>query len=219
MIYVNGDSYSAEGGGHRVWSDFLQHPVKNKSLQGSNNDRIFRSSIEDLLVDNYTHAIIGFSFVCRKEIWYNGDKNLKQLKQRNLWDGNSETRFDTDQRYCNHKLVDEDIKQLISNKHQCITKDFSDFIHSLVTFVCFLKSQNIKYLLFRAAEEPDMQNMNWDYIKNTQAWNYLAQDPNILDFDFSIPKFARDRNLETTSTGHMYESGHKKFAEFVTQYV
>ena len=40
--------------------------------------------------------------------------------------------------------------------------------------------------------------MNWPFIKSLNAWKYIQQDNNILNFDFNIPKFANDRNLSTT---------------------
>ena len=60
--------------------------------------------------------------------------------------------------------------------------------------------------------------MNWPFIKSLNAWKYIQQDNNIQIL-FSIPKFANDRNLSTTDTGHMYEDGHKQFSEYLKKYV
>ena len=50
-ILINGDSYSAKTN-QRVYGDFLQEqlglPVYNIAQQGSNNQRIIRSTLENL---------------------------------------------------------------------------------------------------------------------------------------------------------------------------
>jgi len=234
-IYINGDSYSQKQS-HKVYSDFLQelYPttnVINQAIYGSNNSRIFRKSTEDLLLSTgKTFAIIGFSFTEREEIWYNGDYPAGHIYEKNTTDFpiNSDLidkiKFDTSvwhfyQQETNKNYNDTDIKNMITNKHISPTKNMTDFIFNLVQFAGFLKSRNIDYLLFRAAKEDDMKDLNWDFIKSTNAWKYIQQDPNILDLDFSIPRFALDNNCAVTETGHMYEDGHKAFVGYLKQYV
>lgn len=235
-IYVNGDSYTAKKNDQNVYSDFLQEiysncNIVNTSISGSNNTRIFRKSTEDLLYStDKTFAIIGFSFINREEIWYNGDHMLGRLNKSNTADFPINSSLYNKLKFCtagwyykelddNKNFNDQDIKNMLTNRHTNPTKDFVDFILNLVQFVGFLKSRKIKYLIFRAAEEGDGKGMNWPFIKSLNSWKYIQQDNNILDFDFSIPKFANDRNLPTTDTGHMYEDGHKEFAEFLKKYV
>jgi len=235
-IYINGDSYSQKNSNHKVYSDFLSElypdtSVINQALLGSNNTRIFRTSTENLLLSTgKTFAIIGFSFTQREEIWYNGDYPAPHINKKNTYDFpinsnlKDKLKFDTNtwhfyEQETNKNYNDPDIKNMITNKHVSPTKNMTDFIFNLVQFAGFLKSCNIDYLLFRAAKEKDMQDLNWDFIKSTKAWKYIQQDPNILDLDFSISRFALDNNCAVTESGHMYEDGHKAFAGYLKQYV
>ena len=235
-IYINGDSYSQKICDHKVYSDFLSElypdtSVINRAIKGSNNTRIFRKSTEDLLLSTgKTFAIIGFSFTEREEIWYNGHFYKKIIYEKNTNDFpiNSDLvdklKFDTSvghfyQQETNKDYNDPDIKNMITNRHRSSTKNMTDFIFNLVQFAGFLKSRDIDYLLFKAAKEDDMKDLNWDFIKSTNAWKYIQQDPGILDLDFSIQRFAIDNNCAVTETGHMYEDGHKAFVGYLKQYV
>ena len=235
-IYVNGDSYSQLSEDHKVYSDFFSElypdtSVINRAIYGSNNARIFRTSTEDLLsATGKIFAVIGFSFTQREEIWYTGDYPASHIYEKNTSDFpvNSELvdkiRFDTSvwhfyEQETNAGYDDPDIKNMITNKHVSPTKNMTDFIFNLVQFSGFLKSQNIDYLLFRAAKEDDMQDLNWYFIKSTSAWKYTQQDPGILDLNFNIPDFAADYSYNRSKTGHMYEDGHRAFAEYLKQYV
>lgn len=242
-IYINGDSYSSldgnrfsKPGAHKVYSDFLKNmcpdiKIINAAMSGSNNARIFRKSTEDLLtMSEKTFAVIGFSFTERQELWYTGNNPSRMCSNTNTHDFpiNSDLidklKFDTSMYYfyeqeTNKDFNDPDIKNMITNKHQSPTKNMTDFIFNLVQFAGFLKSNNIDYLLFRAAQEGDMEDLNWDFIKSTNAWKCIQQDSGILDLDFSIPNFAADNNFSVTDTGHMYEDGHFAFAKYLKHYV
>lgn len=235
-IYVNGDSHSQKRSEYKVYSDFLSelYPnanVINNALWGSNNIRIFRKSTEDLLATSgKTLAVIGFSFVTREEFWYNGDYPVPHIYEKNTFDFPinrnlvDKLGFDTTLHHMYWQETvsdydDPDIKNMIVNKHHNPTKNLTDFIFNLVNFTGFLKSQNIDYLLFRGSLEQDLELINWDFIKSTNAWKYIQQDQKILDLDFSIPRFAYENNLSTDDLGHLLEDGHKKFTEFLASYV
>lgn len=231
-ILVNGDSFTASvkncySIGYaenslpwtNVYSDCLAKNLNcnviNLAIPGANNTRIFRTTTEYILRNSIDIVIVGFSFVQRKEIWYKGDDKRNQL--RNAFDTpGHELCFDTLD-YYRTQGVDDDIKSMLINKHQNPTLDLINFLSQLISFSAFCKQHNKKYILFRAAEDRDQKEYNWDYIKDTIIWKSICKDPNILDLDFSIPKFARDNNLMTLDTGHMYDDGHEMFANYLQQ--
>lgn len=65
----------------------------------------------------------------------------------------------------------------------------------------------------------DQAEYNWNYIYNTMAWQIIKKDPYIFNLDFSIPKFAHDRGLKTIDSGHMFNCGHKEFANYLKKYI
>ena len=76
MIYVNGDSYSERRVLDGAWSDYLGVETHNNAKIGSSNDRIIRTTIEDihqLGTNNIEKVIIGFSFVMREEVWWDNE--------------------------------------------------------------------------------------------------------------------------------------------------
>ena len=77
-VLINGDSYSAKNNNHRVYSDFLQEqlglPVYNIAYPGSSNQRIIRSTLENLHHYKNPLVLIGWSFIRRMEVWYYGTK-------------------------------------------------------------------------------------------------------------------------------------------------
>lgn len=231
-ILINGDSYSASvqncySIGHaenslpwtNVYGDYLRkklnYDVINLAMPGSSNTRIFRTTTEYILQNSVDIVIVGFSFAHRKEIWYKGKDKRNRL--RNEFDNpGHELCFDTLD-YYRTQGVDDDIKSMLINKHQNPTLDLINFLTQLIGFSAFCKQHNKKYILFRAAEDPDQKDYNLDYIKNTPIWKSICEDPNILELDFSIPKFARDNNLMTLDTGHLYDDGHEMFANYLQQ--
>ena len=87
ILYVNGDSYSAVSNGKR-YSDFLGESlgrkVINNAIPGSCNDRIFRTSLRDLIQLKLQYsdviAVISLSFPIRTELW---DQHIKNNKFSN----------------------------------------------------------------------------------------------------------------------------------------
>jgi hypothetical protein len=81
-IIVNGDSYSAAGISipwATTLAEQLNLPLVNIASAGSSNDRITRTTIEQVLQEknntNRLIVIVGWSFVRRLEVWYYGNKS------------------------------------------------------------------------------------------------------------------------------------------------
>lgn len=232
LIYVNGDSYSAANNDFPVYSDHLDDIGKcviNNAMPGSNNDRIFRKTLEDLIGIEHTNTlvILGFSFITRVEVWYHGSNNkiLQDIKVRNNKD------FPI-----NEKLVDKlqlstvdyignndsnDQQWKSTSLYTDINKQVIDFLIQLECLIGWLENNNINYLIFSAAENNDWKGYNWDFITNTNVYKKLMSNNKILGnfFNFSIKKFCEDRNLKTTPTSHMFADGHLEFSKFIKNHV
>jgi hypothetical protein len=93
VIYVNGDSYSKSNG--KNYGDYLSElfnqPLMHKGIEGSSNNRIFRTTTRDLLklkkqgVEN-CYVIIGLSFWFRTELWIE-DHGIARWNQFEFDDG------------------------------------------------------------------------------------------------------------------------------------
>jgi hypothetical protein len=218
-ILISGDSYSAPTK-HKVYGDFLSEhfgiPVKNFAIQGSNNDRILRSSIEYLqeVKSEYQNplVIIGWSFIRRLEVWYyeNNRKLINQIPD------SADSRFITLDHVINAGEATLEQKALI-NEDLFIHKQLMDFYTNLYMFAHYLESQNLSYAFFSAAKNTDCPIHCFPYIHSLEQVKWVEKNPNIFKLhDFCILNWAIENDPDCHSvTGHLSELGHKKFANFL----
>jgi hypothetical protein len=216
-IYINGDSYSAEHVGQISYSSFIANiidiPVINHAASGSCNDRIFRTTLEycaNLKQNQRPLIIIGFSFIAREEIWV---ENIAKYSGR-IKDHPGSQLVTSDW----VEKVDELTRHAIIDQN--INKQVIHFYTKLFMFVHTLKSMDLPYYIFSAANNTDYRNLNWDSLKNLQIFQQVSQDPNIINLHkFNIGEWAKDNHLNTTPTCHLYEDGHKMFADYLLENV
>jgi hypothetical protein len=200
MIYVNGDSYSAENNEITVYSKYIEEllgdTVINSAVVGSSNDRIIRTTIEDCLKFSPSLAIIGLSFITREEVWWKDSlvtlDSIKDDKQG--WNSFKD------------KIVDLNIN------HQMI-----HFYTKVFMLIKTLEQLNIDYLIFSAADNIDFRALNWDYLKTFRHVNLIWENQKVIDFhSFNVPLWAKENNYPTTATGHLLTSnGHYNFANYL----
>lgn len=217
-IIVNGDSYSAFNNKHRVYSDYLKYklniPVINISAAGSSNDRITRSTIEQVIkiTDQFTNplVVIGWSFVRRMEVWYYG-KNPSVSKQcyddlnfitLNWLINNGEA---TLEQKC---LVQEDL---------FVHKQLMDFYTQVYLLSQFLKNNNCSYFFFSAAKNCEIPLNSFPVIEQLSQVKAVANDPDIFKLhNFYIMDWALKNDPDCDKvTGHLSEVGHEKFSTFL----
>ena len=218
-ILINGDSYSAPTK-HKVYGDFLSEhfgvPVKNFAIQGSNNQRILRSSIEYLqkVKSEYQNplVIIGWSFIRRLEVWYYGN-NQKLINQI---PDSAASRFVTLDRVIGAGEATLEQKALI-NEDLFIHKQLMDFYTNLYMFAHLLESQNLSYVFFSGARNTDCPIHCFPYIHSLEQVKWVEKNANIFKLhDFCIMEWAMKNDLDRhLVTGHLSELGHKKFADFI----
>ena len=215
ILYVNGDSYSAPSKDFKVYSDILGEnlsvPVINDAMSGSSNDRIFRTTLEyvsSLTSNEKPVIVLGFSFFTREETWID---DIDAYKHR-IKDYSKSQFVSLD--WLKKSDVSDEIMHLIIDQN--INKQAINFYTKLYMLTSFLKGLDIPYFIFSAANNVDYRNLNWDSLKSLSMYQKICQDSNVLDFKtFNIPHWADKNNIKTTPTGHLFEDGHVKFAEYI----
>ena len=216
-IYINGDSYSANNTEEVAYSNFIADqidiPVTNYAIAGCCNDRIFRTTLEycaNLKQHQRPLIIVGFSFITREEIWVD---NISKYSQR--------IRDYPGSQFITHQwsqTVDEAIMHAVIDQN--INKQTTHFYVKMFMFIQTLKSLDLPYHIFSAADNTDFRNLNWNSLRNLQAFQKISQDPNVRDLHrFNIGKWAEDNHLKTTKTKHFFEDGHKMFADYLLKNV
>jgi hypothetical protein len=218
-ILINGDSYSAPEKNTKVYGDFLSDyfgvTVKNFAVHGSNNDRILRSSIEYLheVKSKYNNplVIIGWSFIRRMEVWYNGDNQnlLKTIPD------SDQSRFITLDWILNSGEATLEQKALLHDE-QGIHKQLMDFYTNLYLFARTLESQNVSYKFFSAAKNTPYSIGNFSYLNSLEQVQWVVNNTHIFKLhEFCISDWAKENDPECSTTGHLSEGGHNKFACFI----
>jgi hypothetical protein len=219
FIYLNGDSYSAKYSA-RCYGDFLQDklgiPVFNKACMGSNNYRITRITLENILEIKSQHprmlVILGMSFITRDEIWYEDT-----VKQSMVIPDNAEF---PESRLTTSRVLDngawDEIKDHIVDLN--INRQLVHFYTNLYMLTQTLENFGVDYFIFSAARNDGWREANWSFINSLRIAKECNSNPKIFNLhNFSIPEFAKQNNIDTASTGHLYEDGHDKFSNFLIE--
>ena len=219
ILYVNGDSYTAEADSFSVYSNSLAKRLGveciNKALPGSSNDRIFRTTLEDCLRFKKTNqqifVLLGLSFVTREEVWPTDSVNEDIVKFYNPDDLNC--KFVPRDKLTRNNLTPFQVWQLVDED---TNTQYAHFFYKLYMFVNTLENMDIPYFIFSGATNV-LSMSNLGYILGTRIHQDLKNRNNIADlFELSIPQWAEEHNIVTTSTGHLKNTeGHSKFADYL----
>jgi len=220
ILYVNGDSYTEHHDDFSVYPIFLHKKLNgsliNRAVRGSSNDRLYRSTIEDIIKLKRTQrqnifVLLALSFVGREELWApeSTDKDVVERFQN----GDPNCRLVTREYLDRSQLTDKQVEEFVEED---VNTMWARFYSRFFMFVNTLENLNVPYFIFSGApNENSMTNLN--YIFGTEMYQILEKKKNILNiFDLSIPKWAKENNIPTKSTGHLIDSeGHEKFADYL----
>jgi hypothetical protein len=224
---INGDSYSAKNSNHKVYADFLQQqlgvPVYNHAWSGSNNQRIIRSTLENIHQYKNPLVLIGWSFIRRIEVWYYGENQsiIKRIPDRNQGiDESKQSRFVTLNLLLGAKEATLEQKCLVS-EDLFVHKQLTDFYTNLYLFAHTLESMNIKYKFFSAAKNTEIPINCFPYIESLHQVQWCAQNKNFYNLhDFCILDWAKENDLDAHPvTGHLSETGHKLFTNLLEEII
>jgi hypothetical protein len=137
-------------------------------MPGSSNDRIFRTTLEycaGLSKDQKPLIIIGFSFVTREETW------IENVEKYSYWIRDYAGSKFISTAWLKDDKVDETTMHLIIDQN--INKQMVNFYTKLFMFIQVLKSLNLPYFLFSAADNKDFRNLDWTSLKNLNIYQHI----------------------------------------------
>lgn len=240
LIYCNGDSYSNENYHPdlkgkvfaNVVSDHYRGFVLNKSINGSNNRRIIRSSVHDLILQRQLNpkqrivALILLTFELRGEMWSDQATNVSESEESNFVTHT----FTGQTNWRENLLAGIDIGSFNnSNSEKTFFKKYSEgraFFFSpyaerinlfcdLVMLRSLLESLEIEFLVFQG---PRVEKLESEYLLDFFK-QQLFDDPRFIDLDnFGFTDWCSTQNfipldsLDRPEIGHYNVDAHRAFA-------
>lgn len=235
IIYCNGDSYSNEkyhpslkGKTYaNVVSDYSNGYVINKSINGSCNRRIIRTTVHDMILErklNPTQQIIcllGLSFELRSELWHDSNNlNLPEESQFRTHTFSSD--LDWREKLLNNNTLFQGSEEKFLNKYSDGRAFFYSPYAERINLLCdliMLKSMfndyNIDFLVFQC---PIAEQLKSDHLLDTFK-NEIFKDPRFFDFEtFGFCQWAKEKSfipldmLDRPEFAHYGADAHASFA-------
>ena len=224
-LLINGDSYTAPTS-HTVYADVLGQdlslPVINLALAGSSNDRILRSTLEQVIKlkneNKNPLVIVGWSFIRRLEVWYYGDNTsvIDKIPDSNNCVDYTSPRFITLDFLINENVATLEQKCLMQDD-LFVHKQLTDFYTSIYMFAHTLDNLGIKWFMFSGARNSDTPVNSFPYIESLEHVKWCQTQKNIYKLHkFHIAQWSEENDIyRKPVTGHLSEAGHKKFASVI----
>lgn len=221
-VLINGDSYSAARE-HNVYGDFVGKKwdcsVVNIAIEGSNNDRICRSTveyIESLPSDSKPFVIIGWSFIRRLEVWYYGDNKKILNRIPDKTDDSVYNKFVTLDVLLSKNEATLEQKCLIQ-EDLFVHKQLIEFYTKIFFLANYLESKKIDYLFFSGAKNCEVPIHCFPSLEKMSLIQKVTNNKKIYNLhDFYIMDYAFKNDPDCNKhTGHLSELGHEKFAEYM----
>jgi len=222
IVYSNSDSYGVLSTTNNRYSDFLAQDLNAKVINagksGSCNQRIFRTSIRDLIKlrasdpDEEILAVICLGSLSRLEWWdptYRPKENETDGHFQSLQISSVENNAPPYGKEW-FKIFDEEAEQ-------------TNLLMNLILFTTWLKNNNIKYIIF-VGNNITYKKIAYDDVFIKDFSDQVFNDPAILNInDISFTKYCLnlghvpyDYNLYQEN-GHHGESAHRDFSKFLLQ--
>lgn len=234
MIYVNGDSYAFISNGKR-FSEFLGEYYKcesiNNSISGSCNNRIFRTSLRDLIELRKKHkdikAVITLSFPLRTELW-----DADVTENRFINDGE----FTSIQAHTSHRWFYDQLDNP-NSKYKEFCKQFILYynieaetvkiLQNIILLTAWCKINNIRYVIVSGTLQERI-DLTTPFVSS--LYEEVFVDKNVIDIftqSFTewcvnkgfvpIDNYTQEIHGKTYIIGHHGEQAHKSFAEFLIE--
>jgi hypothetical protein len=236
MIYVNGDSYMTPVDGGKDVSHFLSEKLKlssiNKSIRGSSNSRILRTSMRDLLMLKKENpnivAIIGLSFIYRQSIW-------DPIGQAERWKYQNDGEFASYQMFTEETWLEKikgnrrvhnlpsHIKSYVKEwaKLYDIEAETTILLQQVELFSSWCKLNGINCFIFSS---PDQEKVDFSAPFIKPYYDAICENKNVIHlFDFSFLKFCKANNFvgvdvdQCGDFAHHGQSAFDKFSDFLLE--
>jgi len=231
ILYLNGDSYT-QPEEKLTYPDYIAKKfnvsLKNSAVQGSNNNRIIRSSIieiDKLIKQNKNPLIIiGLSFIRRQETWedvnflqnHDNISDKRDFPFKNIGSTYGPISVDYALEFASKDRLNY-LKTKILHENYNMPYIILNFYMTLYLFVNWLEKNNLNYYIFSAAqncyESPDVHT----FLKEFDFFNEVIHNLWIDDLhNFSFVDWSDDlSDYIKDDAGHLSEKGHKKMADFL----
>lgn len=229
-ILINGDSYTAPAEQFSVYSEILgqKHnlPVVNIAVQGSNNDRILRSTLEKVLElksqNKNPLVIVAWSFVRRLEVWYYGNNKtiLDKIPDSTDKPQHLLPRFVTLDMLIKENAATIEQKCLIQ-EDLFVHKQLTDFYTNMYLLANTLTSLNVEWFMFSAARNTDLSPDCFPYINSLQYVQWCLKQKNIYKLhEFCIKDWSLENDPDRKpNTGHLSKQGHIDFSAVLEKWL
>ena len=237
ILYVNGDSYTVMSDGKR-YSDYLEELLQctsiNAAVSGSCNNRIFRTSLRDLIELKQTTnedivAVIALSFTIRTELW---DRTHLINKWRTSNDGDFlSLQFATSPNWFSKKDQVSSSNGSYKNYSRQwmewfnIEAETTKLLQEIILLTSWCDNNNIKYVLFSSALHHPIDftapfiNSFYELINsNKNIINIFKQSFTeycIINEHIPIDDYSQEMNGKKYIIGHHGEEAHKDFANYI----
>lgn len=222
IVYANSDSYGVCGTTDNRYPEFFAQELGakliNSGKSGSCNQRIFRTSIRDLIKlresnpDEEILTLVCLGALHRTEWW-----DIKYQPKYNETDGHFRSLqvFSLDNN--SPQWVKEWFKIFDDEAEQ------TDLLMKLVLFTTWLKNNNIKYIIF-AGNNISYKKIAYDDVFIKDFSNKIFNDPDILNINnVSFTKYCLSLGhvpydyAQYQENGHHGEPAHRDFSKFLLQ--
>lgn len=229
LIYCNGDSYSSENYHPdlvgNVYANFVATRycgfVINKSVSGSCNRRIIRTTVHDLIQQRQLNpaqeivALIGLSFELRSEIWVQDVENKFGPEESDF----KPHRFAEDLTNLNNYGTPAKYFNQYTESRAFFYNAYAERINLLCDLIMFrelMYNLNIKFLVFQG---PRAEQLSSDYLLDNFK-KQLQDDSHFIDFEtFGFVNWCAEQKFtpldmqERPLIAHYGPDAHKAFAE------
>jgi len=221
-IFVNGCSHTSgtrealDGDFSKTWPNVLKtfgYDVTDKSLKGCSNDRILRSTTDDILKEHYDRVIIQWTFSERFETPLH---NANTFKQHLPWAISSNPENPHNSFYdVFYKRDSSSVREL------CDTK----IIHQMYLMQTMLQSRNIDYgfMVWMPISRVCLRQDIWKHINTNKILNY--NNGQIIGMDTILHNAGHKLSKrpiighEHVLDHHYMEDGHRHIAKMVIGYI
>jgi len=212
----------------------LQTTVINNSILGSSNERIFRTSLRDLInlkktTNEKITAIVGLSYIYRKSIW-------DPLGQDDRWKQSNDGEFACYQIFQGENWLEKLFKnQSFNNMPEHLKKyskeialfynpeaEVTNLLQSVELFSTWCENNNIDYIIFSGPRQEDIIDFTAPFVE--PFYNSVVIKKNVLNlFEFSFCEYCASQGFKGFDFeifgkyAHHGQAAHEKFADFLIE--
>ena len=193
FTYGEGLADSSKTAWPALVSDYLNKPVKNLGIRGGSNEYIFRTAIEETILNKYDIVIIQWSSIDRSEVWHNETNKPLNFNPHTAVDQNWIIEY-----YA--KFYDEKFA-------------FKNWIIKIIALQKYFESIGQKYIQMSISEYNMINHTNFDtLVSNIDKKTFLSWSKE------GLTNWVGKHTVSPTDK-HPSEEGHKLIADKINEHI